>query len=152
MMDYIYASGTTYVVPYLSPLIIALVTRASMCLSARPPFRIGMAWTVRRSPSIIGRRLPMADNAPLLFSPRLGGLFPANAAAQQAMQDITRKVRVEIKPTPGNIPRLALCFTTLSKAAPRSAAPTNTFKPLLPISFSNFGLEEQTLTTLNQHN
>src|SRR3546814_14777501 len=66
-----------------------------------------MAWTLCRSPSIIGRRLPMADKAPLLFSPRLGGLFPANAAAQKAMQDITGKVRVEIKQTRGNMRRMA---------------------------------------------
>src|SRR3546814_16983640 len=117
MMDYIYASGTTYVVPYLSPLIIALVTRASMCLSARPPFRIGMAWTVRRSPSIIGRRLPMADNAPLLFSPRLGGLFPVNAAAPKAMQAITGKVRVEHKQTRGNTRRMTLYWDTHSTGA-----------------------------------
>src|SRR3546814_4670453 len=90
----------------------------SICLAARPPFSIGMAWTLCRSPSIIGRRLPMADKAPLLFSPRLGGLFPANAAAQKAMQDITGKVRVEIKQTRGNMRRMALYWAILSTAAP----------------------------------
>src|SRR3546814_12306956 len=73
-----------------------------------------MAWTLCRSPSIIGRRLPMADKAPLLFSPRLGGLFPASAAAQKAMQDITGKVRVEIKQTRGNMRRMALYWAILS--------------------------------------
>src|SRR3546814_5918495 len=90
-------SGTTDLWRYYAPLITTWVTIASICLAARPPFIIGMAWTLCRSPSIIGRRLPMADKAPLLFSPRLGGLFPANAAAQKAMQDITGKVRVEIR-------------------------------------------------------
>src|SRR3546814_14796979 len=77
-----------------------------------------MAWTLCSSPSIIGRRLPMADKAPLLFSPRLGGLFQANAAAQKAMQDITGKVRVEIKQTRGNMRRMALYWDILSTAAP----------------------------------
>src|SRR3546814_4622586 len=70
------------------------------------------------SSDLIGRRLPMADKAPLLFSPRLGGLFPANAAAQKAMQDITGKVRVEIKQTRGNMRRMALYWAILSTAAP----------------------------------
>src|SRR3546814_7968326 len=77
-----------------------------------------MAWTLCRSPSIMGRRLTMADKAPLLFSPRLSGLFPANAAAQKAMQDITGKVRVEIKQTRGNMWRMALYWAILSTAAP----------------------------------
>src|SRR3546814_9196858 len=82
-----YASGTTDLWRYYAPLITTWVTIASICLAARPPFSIGMAWTLCRSPSIIGRRLPMADKAPLLFSPRLGGLFPANAAAQKARSE-----------------------------------------------------------------
>src|SRR3546814_1586606 len=48
----------------------------------------------------------------------LGGLFPANAAAQKAMQDITGKVRVEIKQTRGNMRRMALYWAILSTAAP----------------------------------
>lgn len=60
----------------------------------------------------------MADKAPLYFQPRLGGLFPANAAAQKAMQAITGKVRVEIKQTRGNIRRMGLYWSILTLAAP----------------------------------
>jgi hypothetical protein len=38
----------------------------------------------------------VADRAPLFFDVRLGGLFPANAAAEHAMQEIKGRVRVEI--------------------------------------------------------
>lgn len=39
----------------------------------------------------------MSDKAPLLFEARLGGLFPANAAAETAMREIRGRVRCEIK-------------------------------------------------------
>ena len=38
----------------------------------------------------------MADRAPLFFDARLGGLFPANAAAETAMREIKGRVKVEI--------------------------------------------------------
>lgn len=38
----------------------------------------------------------MADKAPLLFTARLGGLFPANAKAQSAMRETHGTVRVAI--------------------------------------------------------
>src|SRR3546814_685718 len=100
-----------------------------------------MAWTLCRSPSKIGRRLPMADKAPLLFSPRLGGLFPANAAAQKAMQDITGKVRVEIKQTLGNMRRMALYWAILSTAA-RSEEHTSELQSLMRISYAVFCLKK----------
>jgi hypothetical protein len=39
----------------------------------------------------------MANKAPLYFQARLGGLFPANAVAEEAMREIKGSVRVEIK-------------------------------------------------------
>lgn len=44
----------------------------------------------------------MADRAPLLFDVRLGGLFPANAAAEEAMREI--RGRVSIKGITGGKP------------------------------------------------
>src|SRR3546814_4202357 len=44
-----YASGTTDLWRYYAPLITTWVTIASICLAARPPFSIGMAWTLCRS-------------------------------------------------------------------------------------------------------
>lgn len=38
----------------------------------------------------------MSDRAPLYFEARLGGLFPANAAAETAMREIKGRVRCEI--------------------------------------------------------
>lgn len=38
----------------------------------------------------------MADRSPLLFTPRLGGLFPANAKAQAAMRETQGTVSVSI--------------------------------------------------------
>ena len=60
----------------------------------------------------------MADKAPLLFAPRLGGLFPVNAAAQKAMQAIDGKIRIEIKRTRGNTRRMGLYWSVLHLAAP----------------------------------
>lgn len=39
----------------------------------------------------------MADKPPLYFEARLGGLFPANRTAEEAMREIKGRVRVEIK-------------------------------------------------------
>lgn len=60
----------------------------------------------------------MADTPPLLFQRRLGGLFPANPAAEQAMQAIDGKVRVELKSMRGNTRRNALYWSCLGVAVP----------------------------------
>jgi hypothetical protein len=60
----------------------------------------------------------MPDEAPLLFERRLGGLFPANDAAEQALAAIQGKVRVRITRTQGNNKRIALYWVTLGIAAP----------------------------------
>jgi len=38
----------------------------------------------------------MKDKSPLFFTARMGGLFPANATAEQAMQDVQGRVKVTI--------------------------------------------------------
>ncbi|HYI40037.1 MAG TPA: hypothetical protein VE053_06935 [Allosphingosinicella sp.] len=60
----------------------------------------------------------MADSPPLLFQKRLGGLFPANPAAEQAMAAVDGRVRVEIKSMRGNAKRNALYWSCLSVAVP----------------------------------
>ena len=60
----------------------------------------------------------MADEPPLLFARRLGGLFPANAASEQALSAVTGKVRVKITRTQGNNKRIALYWIVLGIAAP----------------------------------
>jgi hypothetical protein len=60
----------------------------------------------------------MADEAPLIFERRLGGLFPANPAAEQALSSVTGKVRVRITRTQGNNKRLSLYWVVLGLAAP----------------------------------
>lgn len=60
----------------------------------------------------------MADEAPLLFERRLGGLFPANPAAEKALAAVQGKVRVKITRTQGNNKRIALYWITLGIAAP----------------------------------
>jgi hypothetical protein len=60
----------------------------------------------------------MADEVPLIFERRLGGLFPANPAAEQALAAVTGKVRVKITRTHGNNKRLSLYWITLGLAAP----------------------------------
>ena len=60
----------------------------------------------------------MADKAPLMFQPRLGGLFPANAAARTALEALTGPVRVELKQTRGNVRRMGLYWSVLHLAAP----------------------------------
>jgi hypothetical protein len=60
----------------------------------------------------------VADEAPLIFERRLGGLFPANPAAEKALGAVTGKVRVKITRTHGNNKRLALYWITLGIAAP----------------------------------
>jgi len=60
----------------------------------------------------------MPDHPPLLFTKRLGGLFPANPAAEQAIAAIDGKVRVEFKSMRGNARRNALYWSCLSVAVP----------------------------------
>jgi hypothetical protein len=60
----------------------------------------------------------MADEAPLFFERRLGGLFPANPAAEQALSAVQGRVRVKLTRTQGNNKRLALYWITLGLAAP----------------------------------
>jgi len=62
----------------------------------------------------------MTDTPPLLFRPHLGGLRPANPAAEKAFAalDKAAPVRIEIKRTRGNAGRMAVYWITLAKAAP----------------------------------
>jgi hypothetical protein len=62
----------------------------------------------------------VADTAPLYFTPRLGGLFPANPVAEQAMKALEpgSRVRIELKSTRGNVRRNALYWSCLSVAVP----------------------------------
>lgn len=60
----------------------------------------------------------MSESAPLLFDRRLGGLFPANAAAERALAAVDGRVRVKITRTRGNNKRIALYWIVLGLAAP----------------------------------
>lgn len=60
----------------------------------------------------------MSDAPPLLFERRLGGLFPANPAAEKALFAVQGRVRVKITRTQGNNRRLALYWIVLGIAAP----------------------------------
>ena len=60
----------------------------------------------------------MADEPPLFFERRLGGLFPANPAAEQALSAVSGKVRVKITRTQGNNKRIALYWIVLGLSAP----------------------------------
>jgi hypothetical protein len=60
----------------------------------------------------------MADEAPLIFERRLGGLFPANPAAEKALAAVQGRVRVKLTRTQGNNKRIALYWVVLGIAAP----------------------------------
>ncbi len=60
----------------------------------------------------------MADEAPLFFERRLGGLFPACPAAEQALSAVQGRVRVKLTRTQGNNKRIALYWIVLGIAAP----------------------------------
>ena len=60
----------------------------------------------------------MADEIPLFFERRLGGLFPASPSAENALAAVAGKVRVKITRTQGNNKRLALYWIVLGLAAP----------------------------------
>lgn len=59
-----------------------------------------------------------ADKPPLLFQSRLGGLFPANAAAEQAMQEVRGRVSVTIKGGKANQRRRSLYWVVASLVVP----------------------------------
>jgi hypothetical protein len=60
----------------------------------------------------------MPDAPPLLFDRRLGGLFPANPAAEKALGAVSGRVRVKLTRTQGNNKRIALYWIVLGIAAP----------------------------------
>ena len=60
----------------------------------------------------------MADDAPLFFEKRLGGLYPINDAAEKALATIAGRVRVKMTRTQGNNKRIALYWIVLGIAAP----------------------------------
>lgn len=60
----------------------------------------------------------MAETAPLYFTVRLGGLFPASAKAEEAMREIKGKVRVEIKGGTANQRRRGLYWSVAALVAP----------------------------------
>ena len=60
----------------------------------------------------------MADEAPLFFERRLGGLFPACPAAEKALAAVSGRVRVKITRTQGNNKRIALYWIVLGISAP----------------------------------
>lgn len=62
----------------------------------------------------------MAEQPPLMFRPHLGGLYPANPAAERALASLDRNapVKVEFKRARGNQGRMAVYWIVLAKAAP----------------------------------
>jgi hypothetical protein len=60
----------------------------------------------------------MADQPPLFFERRLGGLFPACPAAEKALAAVNGRVRVKITRSQGNNKRIALYWVVLGIAAP----------------------------------
>ena len=60
----------------------------------------------------------MADKAPLYFDVRLGGLFPASAAAEEAMQEIRGRVAVKITGGKANQRRRSLYWSVASLVVP----------------------------------
>ena len=86
----------------------------------------------------------MADEAPLLFVRKLGGLFPANDTAEQAMASIAyaTPVRVRITRTQGNNKRIARYWVVLGIAAPMldEQAPGLTADLLHKVLKDRFGL------------
>lgn len=60
----------------------------------------------------------MSDHAPMFFHARLGGLFPANAKAQEAMREIDGRVKVTITGGKANQRRRSLYWVLVSIVAP----------------------------------
>ena len=84
----------------------------------------------------------MADEVPLIFERRLGGLYPVNDAAEKALGSVTGKVRVKLTRTTGNNKRIALYWVTLGIAAPMldEKAPGITADLLHKVLKDRFGL------------
>lgn len=60
----------------------------------------------------------MADKAPLYFTARLGGLFPANRAAEEAIKEVNGTVRVTMTGGKGNQRRRGLYWVTVGLVVP----------------------------------
>ena len=60
----------------------------------------------------------MAEKAPLYFDAKLGGLFPGNLAAQEAMQEVSGRVRVTITGGKANQRRRGLYWVLVAIVAP----------------------------------
>lgn len=60
----------------------------------------------------------MTDKAPLYFEARLGGLFPANTTAEEAMQEVKGRVRVTITGGRANQRRRGLYWATVAIVTP----------------------------------
>lgn len=60
----------------------------------------------------------MADRAPLYFKARLGGLFPANRAAEEAMREIDGTVRATLTGGKANQRRRSLYWVLVSLVTP----------------------------------
>lgn len=60
----------------------------------------------------------MSDKAPILFDVRLGGLFPANAAAEEAMREIKGRVTVKISGGRANQRRRSLYWSVAALVVP----------------------------------
>lgn len=60
----------------------------------------------------------MTDKAPLYFTARLGGLFPANAAAEEAMKEINGTVKAVLTGGKANQRRRSLYWVLVSIVTP----------------------------------
>lgn len=60
----------------------------------------------------------MSDRAPLYFTARLGGLFPANAAAEDAMKEITGTVKAVLTGGKANQRRRSLYWVLVGIVTP----------------------------------
>lgn len=58
------------------------------------------------------------DSAPLYFTARLGGLFPANRAAEEAIKEVNGTVRVTMTGGKGNQRRRGLYWVTVGLVVP----------------------------------
>lgn len=58
------------------------------------------------------------DKSPLLFEPRLGGLFPANKAAEEALQGLKGRVRAELRGGVANERRRSLYWSVAALVTP----------------------------------
>lgn len=84
----------------------------------------------------------MSDSPPLLFNKVLGGLRPANRAAEEAIRAIDGTVRCRITRTGGNARRNGLYWAVLSVACPmlEEKAPGLTVELLHRVLKDRYGL------------